>query len=132
MASRRGPLQVYIDGILIPTPIRGLTESISTNVNAGRNANGEMIGERVGRDMYKLDNLEWRGLFPEEWEMICQLMKPFKFHVRFPDMVNGGYCTHLCYCGDRHAEPYFLDDTGYFERYRVCKANIIDCAIVGD
>ena len=116
----------------VPTPIRGLNEIVSTNVNSGRNANGELVGEKVGRDIYKLDSLEWRWLTKAEWQAILQLVKDFKFTATFPDVVNGGFCTHLCYCGDRSAEPYYIDSSGDFTRYRACKMNVIDCGIIGD
>lgn len=120
-----------INGTAVPTPIRGLTEEVSTNVNSGRNANGELVGEKVGRDIYKLNNMEWRWLTKTQWAEICSLMGNFKFTATFPDMVNGGFCTHLCYCGNRSAEPYYIDGGGDFTRYKSCKVNIIDCGIVG-
>lgn len=121
-----------INGTSLPVPIRGLSETVSTNVNSGRNALGEMVGERVGRDIYKLDNMEWRWLTKEQWKSILNLVKDFKFHATFPDVVNGGYCTHLCYCGDRTCEPYYINSNGDFQYYRSCKMNIIDCGIIDD
>lgn len=123
---------LQINGTDVPTPIRGLNEIVSTNVNSGRNANGELVGEKVGRDIYKLDSLEWRWLTKDEWSAILQLVANFKFTARFPDVVNGGYCTHLCYCGDRSAEPYYIDANGDFTRYRACKMNVIDCGIINE
>ena len=123
---------LVINGTSVPTPIRGLTETVSTNVNSGRNALGEMVGERVGRDIYKLDNLEWRWLNKSQWQEILTLVKDFKFHATIPDVVNGGFCTHLFYCGDRHAEPYYIDTNGDYQFYRSCKMNIIDCGMIED
>lgn len=123
---------IVINGTSFPTPIRGLTEIVSTNVNTGRNALGEMVGERVGRDIYKLDNVEWRWLTKAQWQTMLQAVSDFKFHMTFPDAVNGGYCTHLCYVGDRHCEPYYINSDGDFTFYRTCKMNFIDCGIVND
>ena len=61
-----------------------------------------------------------------------QAVSGFKFHMTFPDVVNGGYCTHLCYVGDRTCEPYYVESNGDFKFYRSCKMNFIDCGIVGD
>ena len=121
-----------INGTAVPVPVRGLTEEVSTNVNSGRNANGELVGEKVGRDIYKLNNMEWRWLTKDQWAAICTLVKDFKFTARFPDMVNGNYCTHLCYCGNRTAEPYYIDGSGDFTRYKSCKMNIIDCGKINE
>lgn len=123
---------LLINGNTVPVPIRGLAETVSTNVNDGRNALGEMVGERVGRDIYKLDNLEWRWLTKAQWSRILKLVEGFKFHATFPDAVNGGFCTHYCYCGDRTCEPYYINANGDFTYYRSCKMNIIDCGIKDD
>ena len=125
---------IAIEGHSLPVPKRGLTEVISTNVNAGRNALGEMVGERVGRDIYKLDNIEWVWLTKAQWAEILQLMSGFKFHVTFPDAMqgNGGYCNHLMYCGDRSCEPYYINENGDFLFYRSCKVNLIDVGVMDD
>ena len=86
---------LLINGTAMPVPKRGLTETISTNVDDGRNSVGELVGERVGRDIYKLDNIEWVWLTKAQWQAILTAVKDFKFHATFPDVVNGGYCTHL-------------------------------------
>lgn len=123
------------ESISLPSPIRGLTEVVSTNVNSGRNANGEMVGEKVGRDIYKLDGVEWRWLTKSQWARILRFFNDnFKFKCTFPDALEkeGAYCTHLCYCGDRSCEPYYVNSNGDFTFYRSCKVNIIDCGIIGD
>ena len=38
---------IVIDGHSLPCPVRGLKEVVSTNVNSGRNALGELVGEKV-------------------------------------------------------------------------------------
>ena len=123
---------ITIEGTSIPVPKRGMAETVSTNVNDGRNSVGEMVGERVGRDIYKLDNLEWVWLTKAQWSAILQLVKKFKFQVTFPDVVNGGYCTHTMYCGDRSAEPYYINANGDFTFYRSCKMNLIDVGLVDE
>ena len=127
-----------INGTAVPFPKRGLTETVSTNVNNGRNALGEMVGEKVGRDIYKLDNVEWVWLTKAQWQEILTLVKDFKFVAMFPDVVNGGYVSHLCYCGDRTCEPYYVNtdknsaNYGDFMFYKSCKMNIIDCGLLDE
>ena len=126
---------ITIRGTSLPCPIRGLKVVVSTNVNSGRNALGEMVGEKVGRDIYKLDAVEWRWLTRKQWSDILKLVdkKNFKFKCTFPDVVNNGqWCTHLCYCGDRSCEPYYINSSGDFTFYRSCTMNIIDCGIIDD
>lgn len=51
-----------VNGYDFPPPRRGFSWTITTTVNGGRNENNAVIGQRVGRDLYKLSNLEWVGL----------------------------------------------------------------------
>ena len=123
---------ITINGHSLPCPIRGLKVVVSTNVNSGRNALGEMVGEKVGRDIYKLDAVEWRWLTKAQWQTILSYVdgNDFKFQCIFPDVVHGGFCEHKCYCGDRSAEPYYINSSGDFTFYRSCTMNIIDCGIM--
>ena len=51
---------IYINGREFPSPDRGLEFLVATFVSTGKNANGEFVGQRVGRDQYKLNN--WSGI----------------------------------------------------------------------
>jgi hypothetical protein len=122
-----------INGEFVPPPKRGLKFVLSTTVNSGRNANNEMIGERIGRDVMKADSVVWPMLSADEWARIMNLMSGFYFEASMPDPLNAGqWITHRCYCGDRGAEPFWLDPvTGLPTVYINCTANIIDCGIIG-
>ena len=61
---------IYVNGVALPSPVRGLEVIVSTAVDDGRNSQGELIGEKVGRDQYKINNLEWKGLTRIEWTYI--------------------------------------------------------------
>ena len=110
----------------LPYPKRGVKVIVTTIVNAGRNANGVVVGQRIGRDQYKIDTLEWPWLTAEEWEGILSLISDFYFDVTFPDPVTGEARTVTMYCGDRSAEPYWVDSNGGPTHYRNCKVNLID------
>ena len=122
---------IALNGVWVPSPVRGLTEITTFAVNNGRNSNGEMIGEVVGRMNYKLDNLEWRGLYRDQWAEILQLTSDFFFMATIPDMHSGGWITLKMYRGDASGQPYWLEDDGNFKWYESCKMNIIDCGIIG-
>lgn len=117
---------IKINGVDIPYPKRGVQPVVTTIVNAGRNANGVVVGQRIGRDQYKLNNLEWPWLTAEEWGNILTLISGFYFNVTFPDPVTGNAITVRMYCGDRSAEPYWVDENGNPTHYRNCKVNLID------
>ena len=99
-----------VNGYDFPPPRRGFSWTISTTVNAGRNANNAVIGDRVGRDLYKLDNMEWVGLTPKQREMMLKAIEPFYVPVTFEDMKKPGHpITIIMYPGDRSGSPLFVD-----------------------
>lgn len=115
-----------INGVELPPCKRGVNVKVTTVVDSGRNANGVVVGQRVGRDQYKIDALEWSWLSASQWSQILNLMSGFFFYVTFQDPVTGSPKTVQMYCGDRSAEPYFVDGSGTPLFYRNCKANLID------
>ena len=115
-----------INGVEVPVPKRGFSPVVTTVVNAGRNANGVVVGQKIGRDQYKLDNLEWPYLTAEQWSSILQLFDNFFVNVTFQDPVTNGAKTLRMYPGDRTAEPYWIDENGKVTAYINCKVNIID------
>ena len=50
---------ITINGQEFPAPDNVWELITYTNVTSGRNAQGEFIGDRVGRDQYKVNNLQW-------------------------------------------------------------------------
>ena len=99
-----------VNGYDWPCPRRGFSWTISTTVNSGRNASNAVIGQRVGRDLYKLDNMEWVGLTPKTRKMMLDSLKPFYVPVTFEDMTNPGHAiTITMYPGDRSGKPLFVD-----------------------
>ena len=117
---------VAINGHPLPSPKRGVGIIVTTVVDAGRNANGVVVGQRIGRDQYKIDGLEWAWLTAQEWEDILSWMKDFYFNVTFTDPVTNTLRTVRMYCGDRRGDPYYLDGNGKPTHYKDCKVNLID------
>lgn len=118
---------IYINGVAFPYPDResGL-QSVQTIVDSARNANGVMVGERVGRDMGKIE-LTWSVLTPEMWSQMLQIFSNFTFSLRYLDMVTNDWVTRTFYVGDRSAQPFLCDpETGRPKYYLNCKANVID------
>lgn len=115
-----------INGYDLPPPKRGVEPIVTTIVDAGRDANGTVIGQRIGRDQYKLNNLEWPWLTAGEWSLILSLLGHFFVYVTFPDPVTNNPITLKMYCGDRTAEPYYVDENGQPTHYRNCRVNLID------
>lgn len=116
-----------INGYELPPPKRGVRHTVTTVVDAGRNANGSIVGQRVGRDQYKIDSLEWSWLTADQWAQILSVLSHFFVYVTFTDSVSNSLKTIKMYCGDRTAEPYWVDENGKPTHYRNCKVNLIDC-----
>lgn len=121
---------IYVDGTEFPYPARGLDIIVTTPVNSARNTKAEVVGQRIGRDQYKINNLQWLMLSAEQWSFILKKFKKgFSVPVTFPDPVENGWITLVMYPGDRSAQPYWIDESGKPTRYRNCKVNIIDCGV---
>jgi len=115
-----------INGYELPPPKRGVSVIVTTVVDSGRDSNGAVVGQRVGRDQYKIDGLEWPWLSAEEWGKILSAMSGFFFNVTFVDPVSNSKKTVKMYCGDRTATPYWIDDNGNPTWYKDCKVNLVD------
>lgn len=121
---------IYINEKPFPSPKRGLRFVVSTILSAARNANGEVIGQKIGRDQNKMDALVWPILDAQTWSEMLKEFDNFYVTVRFPDMVANKWRTLQMYPGDRSAEPYEVDDNGFPTKYINCKVNLIDCGVI--
>lgn len=116
-----------VNGYDYPCPRRGFQYIISTMVDAGRNVNGAVIGQRIGRDVYKLDQLQWVGLEPSVRMIILQSLEPFYVPVTFQDFRTGQPITITMYPGDRTGRPLFTDRiTHMVTKDEVLAFNLID------
>lgn len=119
-----------INGVAVPCPSTGLEVIISTAVNSGRNAQAEVIGERVGRDIVKYNNLRWAWLTQSEWSMICSLFNNFFVVAKVFNPEINGFQYIKMYPGDRSAQIYWINKDESIRNFRDCKVNIIDCGIL--
>ena len=118
---------ITINGLEFPQPRRGLNLQVATIVDSGRNANGVVVGQKVGRDQQKINNLEWGCLTAEQWTaMLSVFDENFVVTVTYPDMVTGAWTTRSMYPGNREATPLWLDDSGLPSHYINCRVNLID------
>lgn len=115
-----------INGYELPPPKRGVSVIVTTVVDSGRDANGAVVGQRVGRDQYKIDGLEWPWLTAAQWERILSILSNFFVYVTFNDLVTNSLKTLKMYPGDRTGQPYWVDGNDHPTHYRDCKVNLID------
>ncbi len=118
---------IKINGHPYPFPRRGLSLLNATIVDSARNTKGVVVGQKIGRDQQKLDDLEWAYLSAEMWSQILKEFDNFFVTVTYPDMVNNTWTTRKMYPGDRTATPFHLGENGMPLDYLNCKVNLIDC-----
>ena len=118
---------IRVNGKPFPAPKRYPNMVVTTAVDSARNANNKVVGQKIGRDNYKVDNLEWPYLDAATWSaMLKEFDKNFFVTVQFWDMVNNNWRTLTMYPGDRTADVFKIDSQGRPTHYLNCKVNIID------
>lgn len=111
----------------LPQPKRDVTPTIATVISEGRNANAEVVGQKVGRTQYKIDELEWPWLSASQWSTILTKLENFFVDVTFTDPITNKLISIPMYCGNRTGKPYWLDNNNEKPTYyRNCKVNLID------
>ena len=121
---------ITINGRTFPCPDVGGKLTVATNVSQGKNALGEFVGQKVGRDQYKFDSLQWKQLDAKTWSDMLKEFEKFVVIARIPDMVNNDWMTLKMYPGNRTAEPIAFDADGLPTLYQNCKVNIVDCGVI--
>lgn len=115
---------LIINGVKFPCPRDGMQIIHSQAVDAGRNANNAVVGQLVGRKLWKISNLEWVGLDADTWAMMKQALEPFYVKVTFTGDDNQRH-TVTMYPSDTTGQPLFLNGI-FYKNYRTCKFNLID------
>lgn len=101
-----------INGYELPPPKRGVRPTVTTVVDAGRNANGSVVGQRVGRDQYKIDGLEWSWLTADQWAQILSVLSHFFVYVTFTDPVSNSSRPSKCTAAIEPQNPIGSMKTG--------------------
>ncbi|OYP01993.1 hypothetical protein C8E03_108196 [Lachnotalea glycerini] len=120
---------ITINGKQFPAPARFPKLVISTLVDAGRNANGVVVGQKIGRDQNKVDSLTWPVLDATTWASMLQEFSGFFVIATIWDMAANDWVTIKMYPGDRTADVLEIDDSGRPVKYKDCAVNIIDCGL---
>ena len=116
---------ILINGNKIPCPHPDMEIIGTRNVNAGRNADAQVIGQLVGRKQWKINNLHWTGLDAEDVSYLVSLLEPFFVDVTFTGTDNVRR-TLTMYPGDDTGHPLFLKGNLY-KNFVDFKVNLIDC-----
>lgn len=130
MGIRKESDFLIINGVKTPCPAVGMEIVQATMVDSGRNANGTVVGQVIGRPIWKINNLQWVGLEQEEWTKIKNALAPFYVPVTFTG-DDGKRHTVTMYPSDRTGQPLFMDGL-YYRNFRTCKFNLIDVGRQGE
>lgn len=118
-----------IDGeeLWLPNPETSSANGlIATLVNSGRNGNGVVTAQKIGRDQDKT-SMTWSFLHKELWEEMVQFWdKNFFFNFTYYSPVASTKITRKFYISDREYRPYAINENGDPIAYVDCSANVVD------
>jgi hypothetical protein len=120
---------ITINGREFPAPARFPKLVVTTLVDAARNASGQVVGQKIGRDQYKVEALTWPVLDADTWSAMLKEFDNFFFMATIWDMVNNDWVTLKMYPGDRTADVLKTDGNSRPTKYKDCSVNIIDCGL---
>ena len=116
---------LIINGVKFPSPEYGLEIVHSQTVDAGRNADNAVVGQKVGRKLWKINNLQWKILDAQTWAEMKAALESFYVLVTFTGDDNKRHTIHM-YPGDTSGKPLYLDGI-FYNTFETCKFNLIDC-----
>ena len=119
---------ITINGHQYPQPKRGLGFQIETNANTATNANGELVGQQIGRSRQSPSELTWDYLDDKTWRaLLSEFAQSSVAEVTYPDMASSMMVTRKVLVGDRSAQPCHIDrENGLPLDYVCCTISITD------
>lgn len=116
---------LYINGVAVkdPATLQYAIQDIDSDT-AGRNANGDMIRDRVATK--RKISCSWSGLENEEIRLLLNSMTNEFFRLDFPDAMMGGMGSGTFYVGDRTAPLYMWNEKENKYLWEGLQANFIE------
>lgn len=119
------------DGAALPgNPARGYLEQSEQMVDSARNANAQVVAQKINRRLRKFDSLRWPVLTQAQVTWLKQKVANFTVNLTYFDSEDGRVVTRKFYFGDMSAEPFeWRDDSSGIKiptRYKDVSVNIID------
>lgn len=97
-------------------------------VDSKRNANGEVVAQKINRRQVKL-SLEWKVIYPDELKKILGLVEEFAGSVTYYDPKEGRFITRKMYWGDYSVSAYWVNDDGKPKMLTALKTSLIDMGL---
>lgn len=116
-----------INDLVLPYPDKGLKMPRQQLVDSARNAQGEVVAQKINRRLIKLEGLSWKYLPTATWSAILNEIEKFEGLLTFYDARTRSFITRRVYWGDATDEPWEINPaTGEVLAYMNCQCNIID------
>ena len=120
----------------VNNPARDYVEKTEQLVRSTRNANGQVISQKINRRLNKFDNLTWPYLPAESVKWLRQQIAKFDCTITYYDIETDKVINRQFYWGDFEATPCEwetievpLGSKNYFKKptwYKDVKCNLID------
>ena len=116
---------LYINGVAVkdPATLQYSIQDIDSD-SSGRNANGEMIRDRVATKVKV--SCSWSALTNEEIRLLLNAMSSEFFRLEYPDALMGGMGSGTFYVGDRTAPLYTWNEKENKYMWSNLEANFIE------
>ena len=118
------------NGESIPgNPARGYLELSEQIVNSTRNANAQVVAQKINRRLRKFDSLKWPYLSRAQVVWLKRKVANFTVNVTYYDSEDDRVVTRKFCFGDMSAEPCEWDRSGEImipTHYKDVSVNIID------
>lgn len=116
------------NGTELPCPSSCDYEGQQT-VDSARNANAEVIAQKINRRMVKM-SLSWNVLKPSEIVQILNCIEDFSGLVNYYDPKTGGRINRQMYWGDYSVKTYWSDkESGNPKMFTGLTASLIDMGL---
>lgn len=112
---------ITINGVNVPTPT-DFQVGIQDIANTQRNANGQMIIERIA--VKKTLSISYAYLSASDLSTVLQAVSPVTFDVTYLDPITNSNVTSSFYCGDRSLG--MIDFINSIPRYQNVKFDLIE------
>ncbi len=120
----------------VANPKNNYVEKSEQLVRSTRNANGQVIAQKINRRLNKFDSLSWPILSRAQVNWLKKEIAKFECQLSYWDDEVEGWVTRRYYWGDFEATPFEWETVKmegsdfYFKRptaYKDVKCNLIDC-----
>lgn len=118
---------ITFEGAVLPCP-SVLDYEGQQLVNSARNANGEVVAQKINRRQVKL-NLSWKTVTRDELSAILNCIEAFSGKVRYFDPKENQFITRSMYWGDYSVSTYWVDEDGIPKMLTGLSASLIDMGL---